>query len=247
MRITKNQKNNSNIAVKELTAQGITNKLIRDAIILVSFKESGFIPQVEKCYSKTPNKSIRSYFSRLRNQSDDFINNLKKDCKAFFDYVYNGIAGNGPDDGYTYRGRGFNQLTGEGNYRYYGKLINQDLLKTPDLVLQPTIASQVLAQYYLSTPVNWLKRNYGYNSLNEVNNWNDAKKIIYHVTAGIGKSKKSLFETDATKGWAYINKNEKSILSGLSDNSDWLVTLGLIAGVVFFFSKAGKPWIKKLS
>ena len=247
MRITKNQKDNSKIVLQELTQQGIKNPLIRDAILLVAFKESGFLPKVEKCYTNTNNDSIRRIFSRLRNQNDEFINNLKKDCKAFFDYVYNGVAGNGPDDGYNFRGRGFHQITGEANYRLYGSLIKQDLLKNPDLVLQPKIASQVLAQYYLATPTNWLKKSYGYNSLNDVNNWNDAKKIIYHVTAGIGKSKKSLFETDATKGWQYINQNEKKILSGLSENNDWLTTLVLIGSIVFFFSKSGQSWIKKLS
>jgi predicted chitinase len=242
---TTQTRNNANFVISELKNSGITNKLIQDAIVLVAFKESKFLPQVEKCYNNTSNVNIRKFFSRMRNQSDDFINDLKKDCKKFFDYVYNGIAGNGPEDGYKYRGRGFHQITGESNYRYYGNLTGYDILKEPDLVLQPKIASAVLSQYYLSTPKNWLKKNYGYNDLNAVNNWMDAKKIIYHVTAGIGKSKTSLFENDATGGWKYINQFEKKILGDLSGTNQIITNLVIATGFFFLLRKPLMTWIKK--
>lgn len=243
---TTKTRNNANFVLSELKQAGITNKLIQDAIVLVAFKESRFEPQIEKCYGNTSNSQIRKIFSRLRNQSDDFITNLKKDCKKFFDYIYNGVAGNGPEDGYKYRGRGFHQITGEANYRYYGDLTGYKIVDNPDLVLQPKIASAVLSQYYLSTPKNWLKTNYGYNDLNAVNNWMDAKKIVYHVTAGIGKSKKSLFETDATGGWKYINQYEKKILGDLSGTNQTITNLIIATGVFFLFRKPILRWIKNL-
>lgn len=49
-------------------------------------------------------------------------------------------------DGYRYRGRGYVQLTGRGNYRKAGEKVNTDLLANPDLALQPDIAAMVLVK-----------------------------------------------------------------------------------------------------
>ena len=51
--------------------------------------------------------------------------------------VYGNRMGNGPEpsgEGYKFRGRGFIQLTGKDNYIAFGKAINEDLTKNPDLV-----------------------------------------------------------------------------------------------------------------
>lgn len=51
--------------------------------------------------------------------------------------VYANRMGNGPEvskDGFTYRGRGYIQLTGKSNYIAFGKVINTDLVISPDLV-----------------------------------------------------------------------------------------------------------------
>jgi hypothetical protein len=42
-------------------------------------------------------------------------------------------------------GRGYAQLTWEGNYRKFGKLLGLDLVKNPDLVLLPEVGYKVLA------------------------------------------------------------------------------------------------------
>lgn len=51
--------------------------------------------------------------------------------------VYANRMGNGNEaskDGFTYRGRGYIQLTGKNNYGLFGKLVDIDLVETPDLV-----------------------------------------------------------------------------------------------------------------
>ena len=60
--------------------------------------------------------------------------------------VYANIIGNGSassGDGWTYRGRGFNQLTGRSNYKKYGNIIGKDLVGNPDLVNDPKVAADI--------------------------------------------------------------------------------------------------------
>lgn len=57
--------------------------------------------------------------------------------------------GNTPEadgDGFTYRGRGYVQITGCANYAKAGSALSIDLLRNPDLALQPTIAAQILVR-----------------------------------------------------------------------------------------------------
>jgi hypothetical protein len=81
-------------------------------------------------------------------------------------YVYGRVNGNrGGNDGWTYRGRGFVQLTGRGNYDRIGKSIGLDLVNNPDLLLQPGPAAKSLIAYMQSNHV--LKGRKSANSLGE--------------------------------------------------------------------------------
>jgi len=51
-------------------------------------------------------------------------------------------------DGVKYKGRGYIQLTGKSNYKYYGKKIGIDLLNNPDLALDPKVSADILALYF---------------------------------------------------------------------------------------------------
>src|SRR5215813_2971035 len=53
----------------------------------------------------------------------------------------------GPPDGARFRGRGFIQLTGRKNYKYYGSLLGYDLIRNPELANSPQPAAQILAAY----------------------------------------------------------------------------------------------------
>lgn len=67
---------------------------------------------------------------------------------------YDGRMGNGPGEGYRYRGRGFIQLTGHSNYRHYGGLLGVDLEGNPDLATEPANAAKILALYFKERAVN---------------------------------------------------------------------------------------------
>ncbi len=59
------------------------------------------------------------------------------------------IVGNTPaadGDGYTYRGRGYVQLTGRANYAKVGAALGLDLLHKPDMALDPIIAAMILVR-----------------------------------------------------------------------------------------------------
>ena len=65
--------------------------------------------------------------------------------------AYNNRANLGntqPGDGPRYKGRGYIQLTGRANYRYFGNKLGVDLENNPDLAMRPDIAAKVVAEFW---------------------------------------------------------------------------------------------------
>ena len=202
---------------------GITNRYARWAIMCIIGKESGFEPVVEKCYSNTKASNIRAVFTyRLGGKSDAFVNDLKKDCKAFFNYVY-GYAGNdlgnipNTNDGYTFRGRGLNQLTGRDNYSYFGDKIGVDLVSNPELVNQNPNYFKIAVLYFIDSALSnagkiTLQKRLGINTINDFTEIDGAIRFFANANAGIGKSWNSQvvnWATDAAKK----QKNKYKLLS----------------------------------
>jgi predicted chitinase len=136
---------NINLLINKLKQRGVTNPMVQAAILGTVGKESGFIPQNEIGYGGTGNNDIRRIFSSTKKLSDSKLDRLKSNDEEFFNYVY-GPKGAGPGlgntqsgDGYKFRGRGFNQITGRGNYKRYGYESNPDSLNSPDGAADATI------------------------------------------------------------------------------------------------------------
>ena len=74
---------------------------------------------------------------------------------ALANEVYNGRMGNRKDsmDGWNYRGRGFIQITGRNNYTAAKKAIGIDIVKDPDLALQPEVAAKIAEWYFTSNNI----------------------------------------------------------------------------------------------
>ena len=73
--------------------------------------------------------------------------------------VYANRNGNGNEasgDGYLYRGRGPIAVTGRGNYRHIGELIDQPLEQMPQLLLNPEIGALASAAYWHDAGLNAL-------------------------------------------------------------------------------------------
>jgi putative chitinase len=133
---------------------GITDPMAQIGILSVIGKESNYIPKSETSYSNTAPSRIRHLFGkRVSHLSDSEINQLKKDDEKFYNLIYANTVGNGKNgaddgDGYKYRGRGFNQLTGIGNYRKYGGLVGKNLVGDPDEVNDPRTAADVAIMFF---------------------------------------------------------------------------------------------------
>ena len=73
--------------------------------------------------------------------------------------VYAGRMGNGDEasgDGWKYRGRGLIQLTGRSNYAACKAALDLDVIRTPDLLLEPAGAARSAAWFWSSRGLNQL-------------------------------------------------------------------------------------------
>lgn len=72
--------------------------------------------------------------------------------RAYFDRYEVGtrvaerLGNSQPGDGWLFRGRGFVQITGRGNYYRVGRKIGVDLVADPDAALRPDIAARILVE-----------------------------------------------------------------------------------------------------
>ncbi len=201
------QKDNLALVAKAVR-EGVSNPYTQAAILAIVAKESGFRMREETSYATTSNDRIRAIFGkRLQDLSEDQLTTLKKNPPAFFEKVYGMYSGvplgnNQPGDGYKYRGRGFNQLTGRGNYKFYGEKIGVDLEKNPELLNNPEIAAKALVMYFrisAASKANKLKE-WNASNLNDFKTLQDSVGGIFHANAGWGKSKQAI-EGDPTGGF----------------------------------------------
>lgn len=184
--LTQQQKNNINVIKDEAQKSGITNPYSIAAILSIVSKESSFIPQSENL-----NYSAER-LQKVFNLSSSRANELAGKPQAIGNAVYGGKYGNAKNEGYKYRGRGYNQLTFKGNYEAFGKIIGEDLVSNPDKVNDPKVAAKVLIAFN-KKGIESLKnkgklKEYNSTGINDFKNLDDATLAFYHVTAGTGKS-----------------------------------------------------------
>jgi putative chitinase len=210
------QKSNAAYIVKAATDAGITNPYAISAILAIISKESELKPKSENLsYSA---KRIGQVFPSLASRASSLANNPE----ALGNAAYGGKYGNAANEGYKYRGRGYNQLTFKGNYDKFGKLIGQDIVFNPDLVNTPEVAAKVSVAFF-KDGINALKNNgklssYNATNINDFKNLSDSTLAFYHVNAGTGKDVsyvKSLQQNDSLGGFTKAKQRVESIYNGL--------------------------------
>lgn len=209
------QKQNASILISRMAANGITNPNTQAAILAVISKESEFVPQSENLNYKAD--TIARVFKQV---PANLIPSLAGNPQALGDYVYspsyNPSLGNGVGEGYKYRGRGYNQLTGKANYKKIGDEIGVDLVSNPDALNDPKNAADAAIAFF-KDGVNSLAKmgklsQYNSTGINDFKTAQDSLGAIYNVNAGIGSTKAKI-DADVTGGKAKAESRISDILS----------------------------------
>lgn len=199
--VSKNADANIRTIIKVAKSMGITNKYAIIAMLAVVGKESGFVPQSEASYKKTGADRIRLIFggyAAIKSRTNAQIDALKVNDKAFFDAVYGGIYGNGSNEGYKYRGRGFNQITFKSGYQHYYEKLGVDVVNDPDLLNTVDVAAKCLVEYMKINLKGLSPSDVGKTKIREIYHFNgdmnsftsldDAVGAMFHANAGVGQS-----------------------------------------------------------
>jgi predicted chitinase len=208
------QKVNMDVIIDTLKKGGYTNPYTIAGICSIISKESVFNLIRENMNYSTDR--IGQVWGRLRGRSD-----LGHNPEKLANAVYGGKYGNAAQDGYRYRGGGFNQLTFKGNYDFYGSKSGTQLGSNPDLIGDISTAAKVILYYYKSNYS--ILKNSGalkeYGASGDGNTFTDLKGAIlgaYHATAGVGKKVsyvKGLLTSDSLGGMTKAQKNGPDILA----------------------------------
>lgn len=216
------QINNASTLIARMKLKGITNQFTQAAILAIVSKESSFIPHSESSYAHTPNDRIRLIFGHLKVATDDTVNHLKADDKAFFNAVYGGMNGNTNDNAYLYVGRGFNQITFYNAYKKIGDEIGVDLISHPERLNEPIVAADALIQYFKDFFIAGAKlgvlKQYNTVDLNGFTNVIDAVNCVYHANAGWGHTRASI-NADPTGGKAKATSRVGDLLEFVKEHS----------------------------
>lgn len=190
--LSSQQKENVSIIVKACKLTGITNDMSIAGILSVVSKESGFVPKYEGTYRNTSIERIREIFSTtMKSLSDGQIRLLKSNDEKFFNFIYGGRYGNAPNEGFKYRGGGFNQLTFKSSYKMYGDLIGVDLVNHPEKINDVFVASQVLVEYFkkrFKDNIEIVKERYFTDDINNFTNLIYSAQAFYNANAGFKKN-----------------------------------------------------------
>lgn len=192
--LNSDQLRNIGLIVQAMEQGGITNKYAQAGILAVISKETNFSTAwlEERSYRGTSANNIRKIFgSRVSHLTDPQIDQLKQDDVAFFNTVYGCRYDTPCDKGYAYRGRGFNQITFLGNYRLVSNYTGIDLVRNPEKLKDPKIASKSAVAYFNDAfSRRWTNahaQHYNAKNINDFKSLEDSVLAMYHANAGLGK------------------------------------------------------------
>lgn len=201
--LTPAQLKNCKLINQALIDINLTNPYLRAGILAVVSKESGFKLIKESDYSTTSAARIYQVFGTaiFKGQNVDV---LKKNPEAFFNTVYNrkDLGNIYPGDGWLFRGRSFNQLTGRANYTAVGKAIGVDLVSKPELLDDVNIAAKALAFFFRNSIVigqslGLFSKRFGITTTSQINSVELGAKIAHQANMGWARP----VEQDPTGGY----------------------------------------------
>lgn len=111
--------------------------------------ETGWLTKTVENLNYSAERLRQVWPSRFR--TDEIAREYARQPQRIANFVYSNRLGNGPpesNDGWTYRGRGFFQLTGRQNYRTFGQIAGFDLENNPAEVEDMKKSIEVAAAYF---------------------------------------------------------------------------------------------------
>ena len=146
---------NADVAAAKLAAAalrfGITSPRCQAMFLAQLAHESGLVPQEENLSYRAARlcQVWPGRFPTLASAAPYAFN-----PQALGDRVYGGRMGNSATEGYRNRGRGLIQLTGHDNLVRYGRLIGQDLIGNPDLLMEYGVSAQAGGAFWQAHGLN---------------------------------------------------------------------------------------------
>jgi putative chitinase len=128
-----------------------TNRRIRHFMAQL-YVESGGLVRLEESLNYSAQRMVEVWPSRFPTlaAAAPFAHNPQ----ALAEKVYGGRFGNLPGEGWKFRGRSFGQLTFRNNYAEMEAWTGLPLTTNPDLALQPAIAVQIAAEFWVRHGLN---------------------------------------------------------------------------------------------
>lgn len=225
--------------ISALDEAGITNKYLQAGILATTAKETGIKPIRENLNYNSASRLMFVWPERFPTieSASPYVNN----AQALANLVYGGRYGNAKNEGYKYRGAGFNGLTFRSNYERYSKLTGIDLTTNPDILNSPQVAAKVLASFYKDMLTRTNVAKYTLDHSADINNLDSGVRIAVAITAGLpsttggniyreGLYKASIFAPELLAIVESKKKTNKGLFLPIM-----LITLGTAA--YFYFKK----------
>ena len=144
---------NRDAMVREMLAQGITDPVSQAQIMANVDNETGGFTRIDENLNYKADRMMAMFKTAQKKGRAATEAAAAGGPRAIANFLYGGRMGNDEnDDGWKYRGRGFIQLTGKGNYAAAGKYLGLDLVNNPDLVFDPEVAAKT-TMYFMTQRV----------------------------------------------------------------------------------------------
>jgi predicted chitinase/LysM repeat protein/GH24 family phage-related lysozyme (muramidase) len=252
----KSEKQAIELLNKYMDKYGITNPYMKTALLGIILSEGGWKGVSENMnYSKERMPEVWSAFSKTgkrvskgqgKYNYNELAASLEHNPEKLSNYIYGNRLGNrgrNTTDGWTYRGRGLNQLTGRKSYKSLGETLGVDLLNNPELLntdpdLQAHAAVLFMYNRIEKELPTLVKKYKGYRDkfgeyidYNNIDNLEDASFLLTSANAGFGnKPSEELFNKRLIKAKPYLkyynlkNLDKSENVATQRSLTDWAYT-----------------------
>ena len=210
---------------KYMAQYGITNPYLKSAMMGIILAEGSMtgkpenmnysvsrLPEVFSTFSTTGERVAKGTGAKYAN---DLAKKYARNPQGLANFIYGNRLGNkgrNTNDGFTFRGRGLNQLTGRKSYKKMGDKLGIDLVNNPEILntdkdLQAHVAVRFLHDRIaeelprLVNKYSKYKKRFGeYLDFNNIDNLKDASFLLTSANAGFGNYPKQEAFTKRLKG-----------------------------------------------